>query len=66
MDLNLPSWCKHDRRLFVLIMRQALESRRVTAHLHYWIDLIFGFQQQGLPAEEAVNKFHPAVRIYVS
>lgn len=31
----------------------------MSAHLHEWIDLIFGFKQTGKAAEEAVNVFHP-------
>lgn len=38
---------------------QALESEYVSAHLHEWIDLIFGYGQQGPAAIEAVNTFHP-------
>ena len=38
--------------------RMALESDFVSAHLNEWIDLIFGFRQQGTPAEEAMNVFH--------
>lgn len=37
---------------------QALECDYVSAHLHEWIDLIFGYKQQGPPAVEAVNVFH--------
>ena len=70
MDLNIPEWCRHDARLFVLILRQALENPHVSSNLHNWINLIYGYQQQGQAATEAVNKFHPAVssqliRIYV-
>jgi hypothetical protein len=35
--------------------RDALESEYVSNHLHQWIDLIFGYQQQGQPAEDANN-----------
>lgn len=38
---------------------QALESDYVSARLHLWIDLIFGYRQQGPPAVEALNTFHP-------
>ena len=37
---------------------QALESEYVSAHLHEWIDLIFGHKQKGRPAEEAMNVFY--------
>uniref|UniRef100_H2ZF70 BEACH domain-containing protein n=1 Tax=Ciona savignyi TaxID=51511 RepID=H2ZF70_CIOSA len=58
--VTLPLWSKEDPRLFVLIHRQALESDYVTAYLHYWIDLVFGYKQLGQAALEAVNVFHPA------
>ena len=35
-----------------------MESDYVSAHLHDWINLIFGFKQQGPEAVEAVNVFH--------
>ena len=31
----------------------------MSAHLHEWIDLIFGYKQQGPAAIEAVNVFQP-------
>ena len=37
---------------------QALESDYVTAHLHEWIDLIFGYKQTGDEALKAHNVFH--------
>lgn len=35
--------------------RAALESPYVSAHLHHWIDLIWGFKQRGKAAEAANN-----------
>lgn len=45
--------------LIHLLWFQALESDYVSAHLHRWIDLIFGHKQQGSAAVEAVNTYHP-------
>ncbi|KAM6959381.1 WD repeat and FYVE domain-containing protein 3 [Aplochiton taeniatus] len=57
-DVILPPWAKGDPKEFIRVHRQALECDYVSAHLHEWIDLIFGFKQQGPPAIEAVNVFH--------
>uniref|UniRef100_A0A0N5AE21 Non-specific serine/threonine protein kinase n=1 Tax=Syphacia muris TaxID=451379 RepID=A0A0N5AE21_9BILA len=59
-DVILPKWCLGNPRLFILVHRQALESLFVTASLHLWIDLIFGFKQTGSAAVQAINVFHPA------
>ncbi|XP_029115173.1 WD repeat and FYVE domain-containing protein 3 isoform X3 [Scleropages formosus] len=58
-DVLLPPWAKGDPREFIRVHREALECDYVSAHLHEWIDLIFGYKQQGPPAVEAVNVFHP-------
>ena len=57
-DVVLPPWAKNDPKEFIRMHRMALESDFVSAHLNEWIDLIFGFRQQGTPAEEAMNVFH--------
>lgn len=57
-DVVLPAWAKNDPREFIRIHRLALESDFVSAHLNEWIDLIFGYKQQGQPAVDAANVFH--------
>ena len=54
--VRLPPWAHNDPREFVRIHRAALECEYVSAHLHEWIDLIFGCKQQ---SKEALNVFHP-------
>ncbi|NXX12764.1 WDFY4 protein, partial [Podargus strigoides] len=58
-DVQLPPWADQDPHKFILLHRQALESDYVSAHLHCWIDLIFGHKQHGSAAVEAVNTYHP-------
>ena len=60
-NVSLPPWSRQNPRLFILVHRQALESNYVTSDLGSWIDLVFGFRQQGKSAVDAVNVFHPAV-----
>ncbi|OWF37617.1 Lysosomal-trafficking regulator [Mizuhopecten yessoensis] len=59
-DVTLPPWCNGDPRLMILVHRQALESDYVRQNLHHWINLVFGYQQTGQAAVQAVNVFHPA------
>ncbi|SCV71197.1 BQ2448_2785 [Microbotryum intermedium] len=58
-DVALPPWAKNDPRLFIELHRKALESDYVSAHLHLWIDLIWGYKSgTGEDAIKAVNVFH--------
>jgi hypothetical protein len=55
-DVVLPIWAKSAEH-FIHIHRKALESDYVSEHLNEWIDLIFGYKQQGSEAEKALNVF---------
>ena len=53
-DVQLPPWAK-DPYDFVCKHRAALESEHVSAHLHEWVDLIFGCKQRERAAEGNPN-----------
>jgi len=55
-DVLLPPWASTAEQ-FVALHRAALESDYVSAHLHEWIDLIFGYKQRGPEAVDAKNVF---------
>lgn len=57
-DVHLPKWAKGDPKIFIAKNREALESPYVSANLHKWIDLIFGYKQSGPEAVKALNVFH--------
>ncbi|GMP43051.1 hypothetical protein CsSME_00012567 [Camellia sinensis var. sinensis] len=52
----LPPWAENPVD-FVHKHRKALESEHVSAHLHEWIDLVFGYKQRGKEAIAANNMF---------
>uniref|UniRef100_A0A8C8VDW1 Lipopolysaccharide-responsive and beige-like anchor protein n=1 Tax=Pelusios castaneus TaxID=367368 RepID=A0A8C8VDW1_9SAUR len=56
-DVELPLWAKTAEE-FVRINRLALESEFVSCQLHQWIDLIFGYKQQGPEAVRSLNVFY--------
>ncbi|KAL4635789.1 neurobeachin-like protein 1 [Arapaima gigas] len=56
-DVILPKWARSPED-FIYKHRKALESEYVSAHLHEWIDLIFGYKQRGPAAVEALNVFY--------
>ena len=53
-DLALPSWCGTAEE-FVKHHRSVLEGDFVSAHLHNWIDITFGYKLQGDAAVKAKN-----------
>ncbi|OBT91582.1 hypothetical protein VE01_10403 [Pseudogymnoascus verrucosus] len=57
-NVELPPWAKGDPKIFIAKNREALESPYASAHLHEWIDLVFGCKQNGESAIENVNVFH--------
>ncbi|KAM6971940.1 LOW QUALITY PROTEIN: lipopolysaccharide-responsive and beige-like anchor protein [Aplochiton taeniatus] len=52
-----PPWAKSPEE-FVRINRLALESEFVSCQLHQWIDLIFGYKQQGPEATRSLNVYY--------
>ena len=55
--MELPPWAA-DAQDFVQRLAEALESPYVSAHLHCWIDLVFGRRSRGPKAERADNVFY--------
>ncbi|XP_043719982.1 BEACH domain-containing protein C2-like [Telopea speciosissima] len=55
-SVQLPPWAENPVD-FIHKHRMALESEHVSAHLHEWIDLIFGYKQRGKEAILANNVF---------
>jgi hypothetical protein len=56
-DVKLPPWASSPEE-FIRINRAALESDYVSKNLNNWIDLIFGFKQNGPAAVKANNVFY--------
>ena len=59
-DVELPQWSQNDPRLFVLIHKKIFEHKIVSENLNKWIDLIFGYRQQGQGAVEVCNTYRQA------
>ncbi|KAI3829204.1 hypothetical protein L1987_03321 [Smallanthus sonchifolius] len=55
-SVRLPPWAENPVD-FMHKHQMALESEYVSSHLHEWIDLIFGYKQQGKEAISANNVF---------
>ncbi|XP_058085876.1 BEACH domain-containing protein C2-like [Magnolia sinica] len=55
-SVKLPAWADNPVD-FIHKHRKALESEHVSAHLHEWIDLVFGYKQRGKEAILSNNVF---------
>ncbi|KAL5727846.1 BEACH domain-containing protein C2 [Ranunculus cassubicifolius] len=55
-SVKLPPWADNPVD-FIHKHRKALESEHVSAHLHEWIDLIYGYKQRGKEAISSNNVF---------
>ena len=55
--IKITSW-KQNIWIWIVFLLQALECDYVSSHIHEWIDLVFGYKQQGAAAIEADNVFH--------
>ncbi|XXG76013.1 hypothetical protein AAC387_Pa08g0457 [Persea americana] len=55
-SVKLPPWADNPVD-FIHKHHKALESEHVSAHLHEWIDLVFGYKQRGKEAILANNVF---------
>lgn len=58
-DLSVPSWASGPEE-FIKLHRNALESDRVSAQIHHWIDIMFGFKMSGQAAIAAKNVMLPS------
>ncbi|XP_065885731.1 neurobeachin-like isoform X3 [Dysidea avara] len=56
-NVKLPPWANSPEE-FIRIHKEALESDYVSDNLHHWIDLVFGYKQNGRAAVEAQNLFY--------
>ena len=57
-DVLLPIWCKYNPYYFIQKKRELLEYK-TRIDLNPWIDLIFGYTQRGVKAQEIGNIFLP-------
>ena len=54
-DVELPPWAMNFAYNFVIQLRKSLENENLK--INNWLDLIFGYKQRGLKAEESHNLY---------
>jgi len=59
-DVALPSWAEGQGYKLICKFKEVLESQEVSIKLCEWLDLIFGFKQRGVAAEESKNLYLPS------
>jgi hypothetical protein len=57
-NVNTP--CENNSYSFVEIMKRVFENSKISGHLNYWVDLIFGYKAKGKDGENAKNIFTEA------
>ena len=59
-DVILPNWAKNNFRLFIKVNKKSLESYFINEKISDWIDLIFGYKQNGKDSIEYLNVYRKA------
>ncbi|KRX06583.1 WD40-repeat-containing domain [Pseudocohnilembus persalinus] len=57
-NVILPEYSQKNPYKFVCDMRQFMESNYTSNNINNWIDLIFGYKQQGKAAIDSINVFY--------
>ena len=58
-DVLIPKWADNNPYIFVLKMKNFLESEEVGKNINKWLDLIFGYKQKGENSIKCNNLFPP-------
>ena len=56
-DFYLPDFFKNDPRFFTLVKKKLLENKKVSENINNWIDLVFGYKQNGEEAIKFLNTY---------
>lgn len=58
-NVEIPKWAQNNPYILCKYLRKTLESEYVSQKINNWIDLIYGFKQQGPAAVQSMNIFFP-------